>query len=375
MPKRSPLLNNFYLLPYPIYLKGLEESDKIYLAEVKEEKAAKEKEIVSIEKKMEELDRIEEKRREREKQVQIEIEETEKEYKDHENRLKEERANLFHEASGEKLKFLQRIKDREIDSNRSKKSYLKSKLLGAIPFPEMNTITKQRTELLNQKNRLSSQKDIFKARRYFWYNFVNWENEIIAIRDVTEESILSEDHIVINVIQSCPTKVALPQNSNAYTISVYPYKVEVIKKIDFIDCLNFKRIIQIVHKPENEKYDLILFGDLLWSINDQDYLLKETELMLLMLEQVDNDRKKFEKLKRKFFDDRKTQQENKRTKIPEDVRIFVWRRDQGKCVKCGSRHNLEYDHIIPVSKGGSNTARNIELLCQDCNRKKSDQIM
>ncbi|HAM96004.1 TPA: HNH endonuclease, partial [Candidatus Azambacteria bacterium] len=28
----------------------------------------------------------------------------------------------------------------------------------------------------------------------------------------------------------------------------------------------------------------------------------------------------------------------------------------------------------PVSKGGSTTARNIELLCESCNRKKSDKI-
>ena len=60
--------------------------------------------------------------------------------------------------------------------------------------------------------------------------------------------------------------------------------------------------------------------------------------------------------------------------IPSGVRREVWRRDEGKCKKCGSRKNLEYDHIIPVAEGGSNTARNIELLCQDCNRSKSDLI-
>jgi len=61
--------------------------------------------------------------------------------------------------------------------------------------------------------------------------------------------------------------------------------------------------------------------------------------------------------------------------IPSDVRREVWRRDGGKCVKCGSRANLEYDHIIPISKGGANTARNIELLCENCNRAKHDSIL
>ncbi|MEJ0090414.1 MAG: HNH endonuclease [Limisphaerales bacterium] len=66
--------------------------------------------------------------------------------------------------------------------------------------------------------------------------------------------------------------------------------------------------------------------------------------------------------------------DSERRQISSKVRDEVWRRDQGKCVKCGSRVNLEFDHIIPVSKGGGDTARNIELLCQDCNRSKSDLI-
>jgi len=63
-----------------------------------------------------------------------------------------------------------------------------------------------------------------------------------------------------------------------------------------------------------------------------------------------------------------------RSSIPEEIRHEIWRRDQGQCVKCGSKENLEFDHIIPISKGGSNTVRNIELLCENCNREKSDNI-
>ena len=65
---------------------------------------------------------------------------------------------------------------------------------------------------------------------------------------------------------------------------------------------------------------------------------------------------------------------DKRTSIPDKVRKKVWQRDGGKCVQCGSRNNLEYDHIIPFSRGGGNTERNIQLLCEKCNRSKSNQI-
>lgn len=61
-------------------------------------------------------------------------------------------------------------------------------------------------------------------------------------------------------------------------------------------------------------------------------------------------------------------------KIPSSVQDRVWRRDEGKCVKCGSNENLEFDHIIPFSKGGANTYRNIQLLCEKCNRSKSDKF-
>ncbi len=63
-----------------------------------------------------------------------------------------------------------------------------------------------------------------------------------------------------------------------------------------------------------------------------------------------------------------------REPIPESVRNKVWRRDSGQCVKCSSKENLEFDHIIPVSKGGANTARNLQLLCETCNRSKGARI-
>lgn len=67
--------------------------------------------------------------------------------------------------------------------------------------------------------------------------------------------------------------------------------------------------------------------------------------------------------------------EPKRTRrITQKVKDLVWNRDGGKCVECGSNENLEFDHIIPFSKGGANTYRNIQLLCENCNRSKSAKI-
>ncbi len=66
--------------------------------------------------------------------------------------------------------------------------------------------------------------------------------------------------------------------------------------------------------------------------------------------------------------------ENVDRHIPRDVRQRVWQRYGGKCVECQSDQYLEFDHVIPVAKGGSNFDNNIQLLCRRCNLKKSDHI-
>lgn len=60
--------------------------------------------------------------------------------------------------------------------------------------------------------------------------------------------------------------------------------------------------------------------------------------------------------------------------ITNKVRTEVWNRDNGRCVNCGSQVNLEFDHIIPYSKGGSSSANNIQLLRKSCNLEKSNKI-
>ena len=61
--------------------------------------------------------------------------------------------------------------------------------------------------------------------------------------------------------------------------------------------------------------------------------------------------------------------------IPASVKLHVWKRDKGRCVVCGSKDNLHFDHVIPYSKGGSSlVAENIQLLCARHNLAKRDRI-
>ncbi len=61
--------------------------------------------------------------------------------------------------------------------------------------------------------------------------------------------------------------------------------------------------------------------------------------------------------------------------IPSSVKLEVWKRDKGRCVKCGRQDNLHFDHIIPHSKGGSSLVPdNIQILCARHNLGKRDRI-
>ena len=61
--------------------------------------------------------------------------------------------------------------------------------------------------------------------------------------------------------------------------------------------------------------------------------------------------------------------------IPTSVKLEVWKRDKGQCVRCGRKDNLHFDHILPYVKGGTSLkAENIQLLCARHNLQKHDKI-
>ena len=50
-------------------------------------------------------------------------------------------------------------------------------------------------------------------------------------------------------------------------------------------------------------------------------------------------------------------------------------RDGFKCVYCGTRNNLNIDHVVPQSKGGANNFENTVTSCVTCNSRKGDKTL
>ena len=63
--------------------------------------------------------------------------------------------------------------------------------------------------------------------------------------------------------------------------------------------------------------------------------------------------------------------------VPRDVMLTVVRRDGQVCQVCRRYvrdDEIEFDHLIPHSRGGPTVASNLRLLCRSCNRKKRDSL-
>ncbi len=65
--------------------------------------------------------------------------------------------------------------------------------------------------------------------------------------------------------------------------------------------------------------------------------------------------------------------------IPKSVRDEVYARDRGRCTflapggkRCGSKWDLQIDHIVPFARGGDNSPSNLRLLCAKHNRLEAE---
>lgn len=63
--------------------------------------------------------------------------------------------------------------------------------------------------------------------------------------------------------------------------------------------------------------------------------------------------------------------------IPREVMLKVVRRDNRICQECYeyvADPEIEFDHVIPLARGGATRTENLRLLCRSCTRSKSDNI-
>jgi 5-methylcytosine-specific restriction endonuclease McrA len=69
-------------------------------------------------------------------------------------------------------------------------------------------------------------------------------------------------------------------------------------------------------------------------------------------------------------------QTTKREPIQEELKENIVGRDGVSCHYCGkktTKAERQFDHLVPVVKGGKNKEENLVVSCKVCNRKKSSK--
>lgn len=97
--------------------------------------------------------------------------------------------------------------------------------------------------------------------------------------------------------------------------------------------------------------------------------LEEEIKVLMMDEDVSNKKGIYE-----YLFDRNEKHLNIREFSPNQKRE-AYERQKGICPRCNKHFELEEmegEHIDPWSKGGKTSAENCQMLCRECNRRKSN---
>lgn len=75
-----------------------------------------------------------------------------------------------------------------------------------------------------------------------------------------------------------------------------------------------------------------------------------------------------------------TREEQVRRDLKRSTKNKILKRDNYTCQYCGAngkinrKIKLHIDHIVPVSRGGDNSADNLQVLCHVCNIRKGDRL-
>ena len=149
------------------------------------------------------------------------------------------------------------------------------------------------------------------------------------------------------------------------------YKSETIEKIKKQSKINPTEIPRIKIKRGDVKKHWWLWKGKFYVTEEK---LHAEDIKALVMERENTRRLKLEKAHALQAMREQIESKPKRQPIPQEVKIAVWQRDKGRCVECDSNKDLEFDHIIPLSMGGSNTERNLQLLCAVCNRRKGGTL-
>ena len=158
-------------------------------------------------------------------------------------------------------------------------------------------------------------------------------------------------------------------------------KKEILDELKGKSCSEVERILieksQAPQKPAHEVKKKIKNNRVAvsFSIDEDEYqklVEKMQEFNVSTIEELFIKMRKALDVKKEIRKYSKKKPDNiKSRNIPATVKRKVFARDNNKCVICGSKRNLELDHITPISAGGLTIESNLRITCRSCNYRNA----
>ena len=112
-----------------------------------------------------------------------------------------------------------------------------------------------------------------------------------------------------------------------------------------------------------------LFGDWVWELKPTELNASDKGLLLQFETIKEKDELQRDRLRHDLVSPSPGNRSDEQF-ISEAVRAAVWRRDGGKCIRCGSRDGLDFDITSASLRGKAPIAQNVQLVCAKCRAKQ-----
>lgn len=109
-----------------------------------------------------------------------------------------------------------------------------------------------------------------------------------------------------------------------------------------------------------------LFGDWIWELKQTEIGASSEGLILLFEKTTEKDQLQRDRLGQGLSNSNGVAVESQY--IPEAVRVAAWRRDGGKCSRCGSREDVDFVVQGMIPRGSAVTVQQVKSLCARCRR-------
>lgn len=234
------------------------------------------------------------------------------------------------------------------------------------------------SKAINKINEINDEYKFIEIPKYNMEHSYDNKNfyDDISCQDFLTYQLVSKEEDIKNAIENAEKNYGLFVN---YSLDVK--ECCILDQYDTENLLKIKKLLSFIEKREFNKIKkspTVSFTILvLLKLTNIKGVFKQSKKRIFSSKEILEIISKLHEKKGKFYLNNEIWQSIcrvERGKVTNKLRFAIYKRDNYRCKKCGSKKNLEVDHIYPIAKGGKTTFNNLQTLCHRCNVKKGAKV-